>query len=427
MSRNSLKAGFAWLFVFMVAFGIVPAFVNAAIGEGGGTTSLKSDMEMMSGIPVHGGGHATWKVSGPAAIELRQAIIREWDEPAAQGPPNGRLEATEVEAYYNEIDRYLEANPDRRFPGDDVDEDVENLQYHGANLRRFALLNRDVKDDTKGLIGTSNSSTGPIEIRLYFDAWMPSGSEDIKLSDTIIADAVYKAVNETYEGTYKMEHTEYMVSVSSFANPNIKKGSFFLIRTPFGEIYHYSVTFKAGEDTGDEILYEDFSWIECPLVLFIVVAVFGYFTVTMPGRFRRYDVMKNVKLHTFAKVLLIVLLLLYFFAGFGSFFVSGIYIWIIGVVFLFVSLVVSKSVYENAARIAVMPEKPDTTKEEAKEEEPKEEEAEEVGREVQCATCGEIFTMDDRYTLASISCPACGNIGAVELGPIDEAPPPKEG
>ncbi len=417
MAKDDLKARFAWLMVLFVFLSfVIPPLANAQIGENGGTTELRSDISMMSGIPVHGGGHFTWKVSGDAAGDFRNALIDQYDEPEPQGPPNGILESDEVRIYIHQLEYYLEHN---------------DLMYNGAKLRAFSLLNQDITTDTKGLIGTSSSSSGDIEIKFYFDAWVPTGSQDISLSDTTINDAIYAPLNETFHGTYKIEHTGYMVNIADYSNVKINKGSFFLIRTPFGEIYHYSVTFKAGEETGDELMYEDFNWIECPLILFIVVAVFGYFTVTMPDRFRRHDVLKIGLLHTIAKVLLLILLVLYFFAGFGGFFVSGVYLWILGVVFLFMTLVLSKTMYENAERIKPKP-KPEPSAIQAKKEpvaEVAEEPEAEVGkRDVQCSTCGEIFQLAEFDTVSSAMCPACGEMGAIYLQkdegiPLEEPPP----
>jgi hypothetical protein len=411
MNKDKRRAGLIWITILALFFGMVlPAFALADIGDNGGTTTLKSDIEMMQGIPIHGGGHVTWRVTGNAAKELRSAILAKYDLPHGSEPPNGQLELDEVKRYINELERYLEGH----------EEGVEH-QFHGAKLRSFSLLNQDVATDVKGLIGTSESSNAAIEIRFYFDAWMPTGSTDISFSETVIPDAIYFPVGENYTGTYKVEHTNYMVSIASYSNVNIDKGSFFLIRTPFGDIYHYSATFKAGEDTGEGITYEEFSWIECPLILFIVVAIFGYFIATMPGRFRRYDVMRNVKLHTLAKLFLIILLLLYFFAGIGSFYVGGAVLWILCVVFLFVSLVVSKVVYEHAERITSLPPKPEA-KEEVEEEAV--EEPVEKRKEVQCSTCGEIYPLKEGFSLAASPCTACGSVGAVELGSGDNLPPP---
>jgi hypothetical protein len=409
MNKKVFKALMATLVPLLLFFSLViPAFVQADIGANG-TTELKSDMEMMSGIPVHGGGHFNWKVTGTAARELRGAIILNFDVPRGTEPPDGQLQVDEVQRFAQEMERFLEG----QYSGDE-------LQYQGANLRSFALLNRDVTDDTKGLIHTSNASTEDIEIRFYFDAWLPSGEEEFVLSDTLIADAIYFPVNETYVGSYKLEHTDYMVNIGNYAPVKLDKGDFFLIRTPFGEIYHYSVSFNAGQNPEDKLKYEPFSWIECPLVLFIVVVIFGYFVVTMPGRYRRYDVMKDVKVHTFAKVLLIVLLVLYFIAGIGGIFISGVVIWILSVVFLFVSLVVSKTVYEHAKRITTMPKKPEVTKATEKPIKTSELESEDSRKNVQCATCGEIFKMDEKFSISKMPCPACGSIGAVELGMIEE-------
>ncbi|RLC66074.1 MAG: hypothetical protein DRH97_07075 [Chloroflexi bacterium] len=252
---------------------------------------------------------------------------------------------------------------------------------------------------------------------------MPSGNEEVELTDTVVPSAIYYPVNETFSGTYKIEHTEYMISIGDFSDIKVTKGTIYLIRTPFGEIYHYSVTFKASNNPNEKLLYEPFNWMEAPLVLFIVMIVFGYFTVTMPGRFRRYDVLKVVKVHTLAKVLLLILILLYLFAAFGGAFISGIYIWLIGVVFLFVSLVVSKTIYENAKRITTSPTSSKATPTDQELEGTLTEE--EVAHKVQCSTCGEIYPLtDDRFSLASAPCPACGNIGAVEFGSEEMPPPP---
>lgn len=398
-----------WITIIILLLSLIPVNTQAQIGAGGGTVTLKSDIEMMSGIPVHGGGHFTWIVTGAAAGELRTLIIEKYDVPAGPQPRNGMLEETEIGEYKLELERYLD------------DENNEH-EYMGASIRNTASLNSKVKDYTEGLLGASNATTGKIVIKFYFEAWMEdAGDDEFELSDTTIANAIFHPFNETYVGKYEIEHTEYMVNIASYADVKITKGSFFLIRTPFGEIYHYSVKFDAQDNPRERLTYQPFNWLEAPLVLFIVMVVFGYFVVTMPGRFRRYDVMKVIKLHTFAKVLLLILILLYFFAAFGGVFIGGIYLILICVVFLFVSLVVSKTIYENAKRITTMPEKPDTeTPSDALEDELEEE----MGRDVQCTTCGEIFSVgEDRFRLDSTPCPACGSIGAVEFSRTEERPP----
>jgi hypothetical protein len=409
MTSNRFSRLLALFIILIFAMAFIPGLAQGDIGDNGGTTELVSDIEMMSGIPVHGGGHFNWKVTGAAAGELRQAIIRDYDGEVEGELLDGELSWKEVEKYALDLERYLENG---------------EHEYMGANLRKFALLNYNVNEDTKGLVGTSANSPGNIEIRFYFDAWMPSGNEDMELTDTTILDAIYYPVSENFTGDYKIEHTEYMISIGDFSNVNIDKGSLYIIRTPFGEIFHYSVEFKASDNPDETMLYEPFNWLEAPLVLFIVMVVFGYFIVTMPGRFRRYDVLKIVKVHTLAKVLLIILILLYLFAAFGGAFIGGIYIWLISVVFLFVSLVVSKTVYENAKRITSPETESGTTPtdeelEQALEEEP--------GRDVQCTTCGEIFTQtNESISLPSTPCPACGNIGAVDFGQEEGGPPPTD-
>lgn len=423
MNRGVLSVGFISTVILLALFcAFLPFQAQGEIGRNGGEIALKSDIEMMSGIPVHGGGHVSWTVRGAAARELRAAIILNYDVPHNQDPPNGILDHDEVDRYAKDLERYLEGG-----------EQDEELKYHGANLRRFSLLNYKVQEDTKGLIGTSNGSSDNIEIHFYFDAYMPKGNEEIPLADTTVVNAILVPVNETYvnPGEYSIEHTEYMVDVADFSEVDIESGTFYLIRTPFGDIYYYKVTFAANEQPSDTLTYEPFNWIESPLVLFIVVAVFGYFTATMPGRFRRYDVMRIPKVHTFAKILVVILLLMYFFAGFGGVFIRGMYLWILSVVFLFVSIVISKTVYENAKKITdeskigepeaaaaapIMDEPlgPDTGEEPVK-------------RTAQCRTCGDIFNLEEYDTPSSAVCPSCGNMGAQEIdepeGAVEEEPP----
>jgi hypothetical protein len=413
MNRLRLKTTMVMLPILLLLFTVlIPAGAEADIGRNGGKVALKSDLELMSGVPVHGGGHFTWTISGPAAGELRQAIILNYDVPRGSSPRNWQLEQDEVEQYALVLERYLE------------DETLEHT-YMGANLRRFALLNRRVQDDTKGLIGTSNSSTGAITLRFYFDAWMPSGETTVKLTDTRMLDAVFHPVNETFHGTYSIEHTEYMVSVGDFAEMDISEGNFYLIRTPFGDIFHYSITFEANNNPNEKLLYEPFNWIECPLVLFIMIIVLGYFVATMPGRYRKYDVMKIVKVHTFAKVLLLIMILLYLIAGIGGMFIAGVYLWVISMIFLFVSMVISKTVYEKASRVTRLPEKPEVEPAPVAAAPMEEEEVPETDeRTVQCATCGEIFSLKENFAVSSAPCPACGSIGAVEFGKEEMPPPP---
>jgi hypothetical protein len=45
-------------------------------------------------------------------------------------------------------------------------------------------------------------------------------------------------------------------------------------------------------------------------------------------------------------------------------------------------------------------------------------------KNVQCATCGEIFQLDERFSVGKAPCPACGSIGAVDLGVIEVEEPP---
>ena len=93
--------------------------------------------------------------------------------------------------------------------------------------------------------------------------------------------------------------------------------------------------------------------------------------------------------------------------------------------FLFVSLVISKTIYEKAARVTRMPEKPAVGAREEIAEEEVEALPEEGIKNVQCATCGEIYNISDKSNIQSAPCPACGSIGAVEFG-REEPPPPED-
>ncbi|MDG6221041.1 MAG: immune inhibitor A, partial [Candidatus Thermoplasmatota archaeon] len=229
-----------------------------------------------------------------------------------------------------------------------------------------------------------------------------------------------------YDGVHSMSHTHFQVGVSSFFDPQITQGSYFILRTPFGEIFTYSVTVRAGEESTDTIKFASFNILENPQFLFILFLLFSGLILHFPKRyFKEYKISMPYRYRILAKKAVVptalskssvlAMAIFYFVPSLGGFlFVSGIVYIIIGAVLVLVSAAVSNFVYKAKIKEdgeMIPPERKETKPSpppapstpiinvnvpEAKKRKKvakKRAAPTKDQREYQCQTCGEIFTM----------------------------------
>ncbi|MCK4717940.1 MAG: hypothetical protein KAT70_04640, partial [Thermoplasmata archaeon] len=244
-----------------------------------------------------------------------------------------------------------------------------------------------------------------------------------------------------YDGSYSFSHNHYMVSTSSFYDPHISDGSYFLVRTPFGEIMTYSVSLRPGEESDDTIQYSSFNIMENPQILFVLYLIFvglclhfpkKYFTEYKRSLPYRYRVLakKAAGPAVISKASALALTLFYFIPSIGSFlFISGIIFVLLGVVCVVMSAGLSLAIYnakiseEGEFEIPSIPESEKTpapiptpgpiinlnvpeekkTKQKAVRKRKKKDE-----KVFQCQTGGEIFSMPNDWQ-DEVKCPACGS------------------
>ncbi len=410
------------LFLLVSAFGpiMTASAQQVTVAPVSGEIKVTSDIEMMIGVSFSGGGHVAWTITGDTAHELRILLIDYYDGTHAYGNQNDLLEVLEMDSFKHDLDTYLTSY-------------VKN--YGGVTIRDYRLLNSNVETDMRGLLNSDDTSTGTIEIDMYFDAHFNAGSKKIDLASTVWHEAIFGCIGESnpafnttyvYEGRFAIDHSEYVISTSAFIGVNIDKGNFMLLRTPAGEIYTYNARFSSSEVFSDTLYYSEFDWIECPLILFIVVILFGFFVATMPNRVRVETQPKVGWLHAVSKIAFLLLLLFTFLGSIGGMFISGIYIWILTPTFLFIMLVLSKSVYGKMPLRPThrRPAPPIPTTAVSPSFHHREEKTIIIEREaapkvetkpVQCTNCGEIFEIPDNDMANMARCPACSDIGSVDL------------
>ncbi len=331
---------------------LLPA-INGAIVEN--QIQAKTDIEILGGTQLHGGGHITWAITGSEADTLRQKVLDNFDY-----NHDGRLQSYEVRSpsgngYLNAVERYVET------------ESIQSLQTHdplkpywGVNIGGSAPLhvnNQDLTVDVQGLVGTTDNTTGQnIYIYYYYDCTTNLGKTIMQMDDDRMV-ALYYPCNETYHGTTTISNTVYMVGLSSYSSPS-SPDKFVMLRNPSGEIIWYSQTYT-GSKSHSTIMFSDFNFLENAQILFVIVLIGAYISVSMPNkayyeyrkkfpRKMRSGAKKIGWLHILSKVFVLLLLLFYFVPTIGPIFFSGIMIWALSISFAVVSTVLARAAYAKA-------------------------------------------------------------------------------
>ena len=344
------------LVLLLLTLPMILPFTGGAVVEN--QIQAKTDIEILGGTQLHGGGHITWIITGKEATTLRQKILEHFDYNR-----DGRLQSYEVRSpsgngYLNAVERYVEEERIR---------DVRNntlSPYWDVNIGGSAPLhvnNQDLTVDVQGLVGTTNETQENIYIYYYYDCNTNLGRTIINMDDDRMVQALYYPFGETYSNTTTVSNTVYMVGLSSYSSPS-RPDQFIMLRNPSGEIIWYSQTYggsEAGSRSHSTIMFSDFNFLENAQILFVVALIGAYVSVSMPNkeffqyrkkfpRKMRSRARKIKWLHNLSKVFVLLILLFYFVPTMGPVFFSGIMIWIISISFAVVSTLLSKSAYGRA-------------------------------------------------------------------------------
>ena len=288
------------------------------------------------------------------------------------GGSNGSIDSQELrfsssEGYIGELETYLEN---------------QHVEFFAGFTTSFSPLHQfeDISIDATGftdVIDIQNDVITPVRIFMYFNG----GSSnipyyDFRLMSEVFIDALFhltvdnNIINEIHRDayTYQYKHTDYRVSSGSFYGVGIDSdsGSFHMVRTPAGEVSVYSITFQYRDlAITDTAQYKPFSIIESPQVLFVLVFICSYLMSTMPTRMYadykyayprrfRHKALKITWLHIISKLTILFLILFYFFPTMFAFtspnlFMSGLFIWIMGIVCTILFSILAKILYDQKA------------------------------------------------------------------------------
>jgi len=225
------------------------------------------------------------------------------------------------------------------------------------------------------------------------------------------------AYSPIWEGDSETRHWSYVVGTNNFYDPNYE-GSLYHFRTPAGEVIYYSNSFPAGNPPEESIRWVEFDILMNPQILFVIVAVFSYFTAVMPKKyFKDYKseypskyrgrAEKSMFVHLVTKLSIVALLILYFIPVIGPLFVHGLYLIILSPGLMLGSIILSKMVYSK--KKGAIPDKiknpPKKKKSISKKSESK---AKSDVKKGKCKRCGEVFTVPKERNLLNVRCPVCG-------------------
>lgn len=294
-----------------------------------------------------GGGEVWVTLEGELASKFRERIDTDsYIHQSSGGFGDGTVSGA-IGGGTSELSKYVELIEDRLEGEPEDDMPLENYQeiYKGMLIRRTGENQGANLVDTKGLIGSSTDSTSKIELKIEFKTENMVIDNDVLFSDAYV---IYYALfgNLSGAGDYVcQDNFEIMiVGFSSYSTPDMAgDGELTHYRHPVGEyiLYENSYNILEGRDNDrDTVQYQEFSFIQSPIILLIVALVLGIMTMIFP----RYQANKNKKkkklwLRVLVIVLFIVLVLLFIFG------LDGLYIWSLGIIFAIVSAVISVGIY----------------------------------------------------------------------------------
>lgn len=244
-------------------------------------------------------------------------------------------------------------------------------------------------------------------------------SQNVSQGDHI---SVFYAYGYRWKGDSDFTHWSFIVGTNSYYEPDVEDSDTYLIRTPAGEILHYSASYQGEDEPNANIKWDNFALLENPQVLFVIVVIFGYFTAAMPKKYfkdyrQEYPLKyqkraeKSTMIHLQGKLLTVALLVMYFFPIINNFYLQGLYLIILSVGFMVFSTMISKIYYSGKkkkipenVKYPTLEEGTDTKKKSRK---PVKKKKKNV-RKVNCDRCGEVFTVPKNRNLLTIKCPVCG-------------------
>ena len=303
-------------------FILILPFIPTARAEVGAGSRLYVETQTQMFMNT-GGGFITWELSGPVTADFRAALDSSGD---------GNLSKLEADGYISELDSLL-----------------ENYVYYGsARVARTALLTKDINADTDGLMGPV-ASARTIKIRFTFNANLRPEGANVNLGDMAIPTGIFRALpgegNRTFVGNLEWKHTEIVVGLASFSGASMDRGGLTRFRAPGLEVLWYHLELGGNATSDDEVRFDTFNMLQCPLELFVALCIFGLLTIWFPRHFMRTGKKRKVRWLHYLAILLAVVLLLVFFAG-----LDGAVVWVLSVLFTALSAVLSVKVYEKGWR-----------------------------------------------------------------------------
>ncbi len=295
-----------------------------------------------------GGGELEVTLEGELARSFRQRIDNDiYIHQGISGYQDGTISGA-ISGGSTELSKYMEVIEDR-LEGTYKEEEMplEGYKgfYKGMSVWRKGQNQGVNVVDTEGLVGTTTDSTSKVYIKIELKSENMEVKDNVLLSDAYV---IYYAFFGNLSGSGEVicqDNFEMMtVGFASYSSQEMGAGGELThYRHPVGEYVLYQNSYNVLEGRNndkDTIQYQEFSFVQSPIILLIIFLILGIMTLAFP----RYQANKNKKkkvlwLRVLVIVLFIVLLL---FLIFG---LDGLFIWSLGIIFAILSAVISAGVY----------------------------------------------------------------------------------
>ncbi len=274
------------------------------------------------------GGHLNWEINGNEARIMRDALSTHYD-----WNHDGKMSNVEMRAYLEHLKKIL------------INQTV------GTVVIKDLYPQHDWGNEKEDILGIWNlNSTGKIVIKMRFGgtAVMEGSLNSLNLSAAPIAAALNTTLNNStilnsIKGDVQRTHTEICASFTSYTT--FSDG--ILLRLIIGNYYYYSGSVPKNE----KIERVDFSAVDNPLVLFIILLVSG--SVANILERRNYDrhinegstFSRRKRVSLINSLLKLILVIFYIFGAIYALHISGMVFISICVVYVIVVGAVSEKLY----------------------------------------------------------------------------------
>jgi hypothetical protein len=276
----------------------------------------------------NGGGYIEYRISGPAAAELRTRIddpgvVFPFETMAADG--DGAIDQSEGERYMKNLD--------------------DILTRRQIILRGVKMDNVDV-DEHRGLIGSGINDTDELYLHITFRGHIQYDELEFNVSGLEPLEVLYGSYSDIPSSLTVDERTSIVaVGFGSYQKVLKEEGSLLNMRIPLGAVIRFHHSYTVGSAPTVRMMYDHSTILDNPLILMLLMILSSYLTIKLPKGVAKENGMDRVpQLHQANLAMVIVVWLIYVFGA------AAFYVWFLAALSLALAYYFAHMVYKKGWR-----------------------------------------------------------------------------